>query len=69
MAIKINHTYCTHVEVIYYSDNGYTLRCDDCGQMDDIAERACDIMLTHNFNHVDIASKDTGEILMMIERT
>jgi len=69
MAITIKHTYSTNVEVRYYADNGYTLRCRDCGQMDDIAEQVCEVLVKHNFSSADICSTETGEILMVIERT
>lgn len=69
MAINIRHTYSTNVEVQYYTDGGYTLRCRDYGQMDDIAEQVCEVLIKHNFTHADICSTETGELLMVIERT
>lgn len=69
MAINVRHTYRTHVEVCYYTEDGYTLRCRDCGQMDDIAEEVCEILVKHNFSYADVCSAETGEILMSIERT
>lgn len=69
MAINIKHTYSTHVEIIFYSNEGLTLRCRDCGTMDDIAEQICEILVKHNFVSADICSAETGEILMIIERT
>lgn len=69
MAIKIHHTYSTNVEIRYYTDNGYTLRCRDCGDMDSIAERVCEVLVKHNFDYANICSVDTDEILMIIERT
>lgn len=69
MAITIKHTYSTNVEIHYYADNGYTLRCRDCGQMDDIAEQVCEVLIKHNFSYADICSIETGEVLMVIERT
>lgn len=68
MAINIQHTYSTHVEICYYTDDGYTLRCLDCGQMDDIAEQVCEVLVKHNFSYADVRSAETGEILMEIER-
>ena len=69
MAINIRHTYNAHVEICYYSDDGYTLRCNDCGEMDNIAERVCEVLVKHNFSHADVCSAETGEVLMIIERT
>lgn len=70
MAINIRHTYNTHVEICYYSDDNYTsLRCHDCGEMDDIAEKVCKILVKHNFSYADVCSAETGEVLMIIERT
>lgn len=39
MAINIHHTYSAHVSITFYSEDGLTLRCNDCGEMDDIAEQ------------------------------
>lgn len=69
MAINIRHTYSTHVEVCYYSDDGYTLRCRDCGEMDAIAEQICEILVKHNFSYADVCSATTGELLMVVSRT
>ena len=69
MAINIRHTYSAHVEIIFYADDGITLRCNDCGQMDDIAEQVCEVLVKHNFAYADICSAETGEVLMVIERT
>lgn len=69
MAINIHHTYYAHVEVRYYADDGYTLRCRDCGQIDDIAEQVCEILVKHNFAYADVCSAETDEVLMTIERT
>ena len=69
MAIEIKHTYTTQVQVTFYSDEGIGLRANDCGTMDDIAERACEILVKHNFSYVDVTSRETGELLMIIERT
>ena len=69
MAINIRRTYCTHVEIHYYTDDGYTLRCRDCGDMDSIAERVCEVLVKHNFSYADVCSAETGEVLMIIERT
>ena len=68
MAITIKHTYSTNVEVHYYTDNGYALRCRDCGQIDDIAELVSEIMVRHNFEYANVCSAETGEVLMIIER-
>ena len=69
MAINIRHTYSTHVEITYYSDYSYNLRCRDCGQMDDIAEEVSEIVIKHNFAYADVCSAETGEVLMVVERT
>lgn len=69
MAINIRHTYSTHVEICYYADEGYTFRCRDCSSMDDIAERICEVLVKHNFSYADVCSDETGELLMVIERT
>jgi hypothetical protein len=37
--------------------------------MDDIAEQVCEILIKHNFAYADVCSAETGEVLMVIERT
>lgn len=69
MAINIHHTYSTHVEIHYYTEDGYTLRCRDVGSMDDLAERICEVLVKHNFDYADACSTETGEVLMVVERT
>ena len=69
MTINIKHTYVVNVDIHYYSENGYTLRCRDCGDMDSITERVCEILVKHNFSYSDVCLMDTGEVLMEIERS
>lgn len=69
MAINVRHTYNTHVEIHYYTEDGYTLRCRDCGDMDSIAEQVSEVLVKHNFSYSDICSAETGEVLMIVERT
>jgi hypothetical protein len=71
MAINIRHTYSTHVEIIFYpyDDSDCSLHENTCGNMDDIAEHCCEILVKHNFAGADVCSAETGEVLMVIERT
>ena len=70
MAINIRRTYTTHVTVSFYSESdGFSLRYDDCGSMDDIAERICKVLVKHSFDYADACSCETGELLMVVERT
>ena len=70
MAINIRHTYTSNVSVSFYSEtDGYSLHHDDCGSMDDIAERICEVLVKHNSDYADVCSTETGELLMVIERT
>lgn len=69
MAINIRHTYSTNVEICYYTEEGYALRSRDCGPMDDIAEQVSEVLVKHNFPYADICSTETGELLMIVERT
>lgn len=71
MAINIQHTYTTHVDIHYYCGNGYgyVLHSEDCDNMDNIAERVCRILVKHNFSYADVCSAETGEVLMKIERS
>lgn len=69
MAINIQHSYTTEVDIHYYSEDGYTLCRPDYGDMDSLAERICKVMVKHNFTYCDVCSTDTGEVLMTIERS
>lgn len=71
MAISIQHTYHTYVEITYYPDanNGCGLHETTMGNMDDLAEHVCEILVKHNFAGADVCSSETGEVLMIIERT
>lgn len=71
MAINIQHTYNTYVEIIYYpkADDKGGLYENTCGPMDDIAEHVCEILVKHNFVAANVCSIETGEVLMTVERT
>ena len=71
MAINIRHTYNTYVEIIYYSndDDAHGLHETTVGEMDDISEHVCAILIKHNFASADVCSAETGEVLMVIKRT
>ena len=65
MAIRVQHTYSTHVEVTFDRHFHYWTN----GTMDEIFERICDELVIHNFNHANVCSSETGEILMIVERS
>lgn len=65
MAINIRHTYATQVEVVLDGIFHY----DATGDLDEIAESACEHLIKHNFTVADVCSVETGEVLMIIERT
>lgn len=71
MAINIRHTYNTYVEIIYYpnGDGACGLHESTCGNMDDIQEHVCEVLVKHNFTGADVCSAETGEVLMIVERT
>jgi len=71
MSINIHHTYSAHVEIIYYpnSDDACGLHETTVGEMDDIQEHVCEILVKHNFAGADVCSAETGEVLMIVERT
>ena len=69
MAINIQHTYTTRVDIHYYDKDGYTLCEHSCNDMDSIAERVCNVLVKHNFFYADVCSAETGEVLMIIERS
>jgi len=74
MAINIQHTYTTPVDIYFYSKEDHTLYCyafnrHDYGDMDSIAECICRELIKHNFSYADVCSTETGEVLMKIERS
>lgn len=68
--INIQHVYTAFVEVIYLDKvTNCGLHESTCGTMDDIAEHVCDVLVKHNFTSADICDANTGELLMVIERS
>ncbi len=65
MAINIQHTYTTQVEVVLDG----VFRYSAIGNLDEIAEGACEHLIKHNFTIADVISTETGEVLMVIKRT
>ena len=70
MAINIQHTYSTHVEISFLDRaHNYALKEQTCGSMDEIAEHACEVLVKHNFTCADVIDASTGELLLIVERT
>lgn len=69
MAINIHFTYTTHVTVHFYSNDGMTFRFDDCGSLEEIAANMAEEMVKHNFDGADACDSETGEVIIMIDRT
>jgi hypothetical protein len=70
MAITIEHTYCTHVEISFLDRaHNYALKEQTCGSMDEIAEHICEVLVKHNFASADVIDASTGELLMLVERS
>ena len=70
--ITIEHRYCTPVEILYRpntADGSYGLYENTIGNMDEIAEHICEVLVKHNFPAADVCSEETGEILMVIKRS
>lgn len=67
--ITIQHIYCTHVEIIYTTNDGAGLHENTVGNMDEIAEHVCEVLVKHNFTCADVCSAETGEVLMIVERS
>lgn len=63
--ITIQHTYSSSTTIIFDND----FRVPLVGTMDEIAERACDKLVKHNFSKADVIENKTGKILMMIRRS
>lgn len=70
MAINIQHTYSTHVEISFLDRaNNYALKEQTCGSMDEIAEHVCMVLVKHDFTYADVIDASTGELLLIVERT
>lgn len=70
MAINIQHTYSTHVEISFLDHaHNYALKEQTCGSMDEIAEHVCEVLVKHNFNSADVIDASTGELLLIVERS
>lgn len=70
MAINIQHTYSTHVEISFLDHaNNYALKEQTCGSMDEITEHCCVVLVKHNFASADVIDASTGELLMIVERS
>ena len=69
MAIIIKHTYSTNVDIVFSSEDGYNFHQKMIGSMDDIAEHVCDMFVAHKFTAADVCDANTGEVLMILERT
>lgn len=63
--INIKYTYSTNTCVLFDND----FRMPLSGTMDDIAVCVMTEMCKHNFTHADVCSEETGEVLMVIERS
>lgn len=70
MAINIQHTYSTHVEISFLDHaHNYALKEQTCGSMDEVAEHVCEVLVKHNFASADVIDTSTGELLMIVERS
>ena len=69
MAINVHFTYTTHVTVHFFANDGMTFYFDICGSLEDIAANMAEEMVKHNFNGADACDLETGEVLIMIDRT
>lgn len=69
MAINIQHTYTTTVEIYYYDENSLICHGRDNGSIDDISERVCEVLVKHNFFRAEVCFAKTLELLMTIERS
>ena len=68
MAINIRHIYSAHVD-IYYDRKETDISEYMVGNMDELVEHACEVLIKHNFSVAEICSYETGEILAIVERT
>ena len=69
MALHVKHTYSTHVEISYLDPIGnYSLKENQCGNMDELAEHMCEVIVKHNFTLADACDANTGELVLTVER-
>lgn len=69
MAINIQHTYSTHCEIAYAGKDHEQLYENMTATMDEVQERAMFIIVKHDFISAHVCDINTGELLMIIERT
>ena len=69
MAINTYYVYTTRVSCRFFTGDDEILHCEDCGTLDKIHDRVCEILIKHNFTDADVCSTETGEVLMVIKRT
>lgn len=68
--ITVTHCYCTTTEILYHHrDDKYYLTENKTDTMDNIAGHVCEVMVKHNFSRADVCSSETGELLLVIERS
>lgn len=70
MAINVQHIHTCGVEITYRTTKSHSefRRCS-CGTMDEITERVAKDLINHSFDSADVCDIETGEVLMIIERT
>ena len=69
MAINVQHIHSTHCEITYTGKNDEQLYENMTATMDDIQEEAITILVKHDFISAHVCDANTGELLMIIERT
>lgn len=62
MAITIKYTQIIDAVITYYN-NGARLFEDYHGNIDDIAEHACEVLIKHNFQMAWIKDRDDEQIM------
>ena len=67
MAITIQHTYSTYVDIKYDPNPGFYEFL--CGTMDELTQHACEIIVKNSLTYAKICDARTGEILVTIKRT
>lgn len=68
--ITIKRVYCTSTQ-IEYTDKTKEVKMIEyyTESMDNIAEHVCDMLVKHNFYGADVLDRNTGEMLIIIDRT
>lgn len=69
MAINIERTYSTTVEITFTANDNREFKEIMSGSIDDIREHCGEVLVKRGFVYADVCSVETGEVIMILMRT